>query len=144
MTSLSKYESELRYCNNFHFPQHNPLNNKGKEDIPSAIKVIMTSNARAYRATVIVIILWNILYAIMMMKFHISGYPNVLNCYLNSGYHSCLIPSTVTSYKYVIGILISKSVVLPVALVTEFVVAIQITTAVHSQHLTLTNGAHSL
>ena len=55
----------------------------------------------------------------------IRGYPSVLDCYLKTAKHSCRIPRTASNYNYVLGILITKAVVLPVALIVEFVVVVQ-------------------
>ena len=88
-------------------------------------KVTKLSKSRLYKATVATVILFNIVYTVFTIGFIIKGYPSVLECYLNK--HSCRIPRTASNYNYVLGVLITKAVVLPVALIIEFVAAIYIT-----------------
>ena len=66
------------------------------------------------------------IYIVAMTACHINGYPTILSCYLNTAIHPCSTPTTETSYYYILGILITKAVILPVALMVEFVAAVYI------------------
>ena len=91
------------------------------------VKMMTTATeSRLHRATILVVILFNILYIVVMTAFHITGYPTVLSLYLNTAIHPRSIPTTETSYYYILGILITKAVILPVALMVEFVAAVYI------------------
>ena len=91
------------------------------------LKMMTTATeSRLRRATILVVILFNILYIIVMTAGHITGYPTVLSRYLNTAIHPRSIPTTETSYYYILGILITKAVILPVALMVEFVAAVYI------------------
>ena len=91
------------------------------------LKMMTTATeSRLRRATILVVILFNILYIIVMTAGHITGYPTVLSRYLNTAIHPYTVPTTETSYYYILGILITKVVILPVALMVEFVAAVYI------------------
>ena len=90
-------------------------------------KVNALSKSRLHRATVATIILLNIIYTVLTIGLIIRGYPNVLDCYLKTAKHFCNIPQTASNYNYVLGILITKAVVLPVAFTIEFAAAMDIT-----------------
>ena len=63
------------------------------------------------------------MYTVATLVIHKKGYPDVLQCYLEP---SCTIPQTTTSYKYIIGILITKAVLLPLSVIIELIVAVYI------------------
>ena len=91
------------------------------------LKTMTTATeSRLHRATILVVILFNILYIVVMTAYHIIGYPTVLSRYLNTAIHPYTVPTTETSYYYILGILITKAVILPVALMVEFVAAVYI------------------
>ena len=96
---------------------------RGKQIFQMLSKVTATSKPRVYRATAVSVILFNIVYILSMIISHIKGYPTVLECHPSTARHPCRIPPTATSYNYVLGILITKVVILPVAMLTELVVA---------------------
>ena len=93
-------------------------------------KITALSKSRLYRATVAIVILFNITNTVLTIVLTIRGYPNVLECYLKTARNSCRIPRTASNYNYVLGILITKAVVLPVALIVEFAVAIYISSEI--------------
>ena len=99
---------------------------RGKQIFQKLTKITATSNPRVYRATALVMVLFNFIWSLSALVLHISGYPSLLNCLLITAIHPCRIPPTVTSYFYVLGMLITKAVVLPLALLTELVVAVYI------------------
>ena len=78
-----------------------------------------------HRASLLVMILYNVLYTTATIIMHIKGHPNVLKCHLrNTAVHDCRIPQTAVSYSYVLGILNTKAVILPVALLIELIAAV--------------------
>ena len=90
------------------------------------LKVLMASNQRLNIAAILTIILFNIVYILATIISHANGYPNVLRCFLSVHKHPCRIPPTATSYNYVLGIVITKTVILPIVLLTELVVGLAI------------------
>ena len=96
------------------------------------------SKSRLYRATVATVILFNIIYTVFTIVLTVRGYPSVLKCYLKIVKNSCSIPQTASNYNYVLGLLITKAVVLPVALITE------LTTAVYTGRDLLTLSVKSI
>ena len=91
-----------------------------------------------YRATIIAITLFNIVYMTVMTFSHIKGFPTVIRCHLITAIHSCEIPRTATSYSYIIDILVTKAVILPAAFMTELIVSIQITRVSMHEHAKVT------
>ena len=89
-------------------------------------KKALASKSRMYKATIMVITLFNLMYLLSTLIFHMQGLPNVLDCHLSTATHTCDIPSTATAYNYVIGILITKAIVLPIATVVELIAAVYI------------------
>lgn len=74
-----------------------------------------------------------------MTLSHIKGLPTVIKCHLFTATHSCTIPRTATSYNYIIGILVTKAVILPAALVTELIVSFQIARVSMHKHTKVEN-----
>ena len=90
-------------------------------------KITAASNQRINGAAILTIILFNAVYIPTTATLHIRGrYPNVLNCVLSTNTHPCKVPPTATSYSYVLGIVITKTVILPIALLTELMVGLAI------------------
>ena len=104
---------------------------RGKQIFQMLVKVTATPNQRVYIAVNLTVILLNIMYTMSMVFMHTKGYPIIIIC-LPLRTATCTIPRTATSYNYVLGILITKAVVLPVALLTELVAAIFIITSTQS------------
>ena len=90
--------------------------------IVQTVREITTS--RAYNATVIVIAIFNSAYLMSMLIVHAKGLPTILNCYMSP--QACNIPRTLTSYTYILGIFITKAVILSVAIVIELAAAFSI------------------
>ena len=100
---------------------------RGKQVFQRLTKVIEASNRRVYRAVVLTIILFNVIYTLSMVIVHFQGHPNVLNClYSKLNAKPCNIPQTATSFDYIVGILITKAVILPTALLIDLIVAVNI------------------
>ena len=98
---------------------------RGKMISKVLAKVTEAPSQRVYRASALVTIFFNVLYTTFTIILHTKGYPNVLECHLRSmASHRCRIPPTAISYIYVLGILNTKAVILPVALLIELVAAI--------------------
>ena len=88
----------------------------------------MTLKPRVYKATLLVMILFNTTYSVATIIQFTKGYPNILRCYLNIANYPCKIPRTSTIYDNTLGIFITKVVILPTALVTELAIAVYIAT----------------
>ena len=102
---------------------------RGKKVFTRMTEVTVTSNKRLCRATMLVIIVFNSLYTVGTITAHVKGYPQLLNCFLSTTTHPCVVSPSSTSYYYIIGILITKLVILPVALAIELAVAVYTTSA---------------
>ena len=74
------------------------------------------------------ITLFNVIYTVSTVILHFHGHPNVLKCLqsTDSEVVPCNIPRTATSFNYVVGLLITKAVILPIALLIELVVAVYV------------------
>ena len=106
---------------------------RGKQIFQRLTKVTEASNQRVYRAAIFVMILFNMLYTLLTIIMHIKGHPNILECNLGSiGNHQCKTPPTATSYMYVLGMLNTKAVILPIAVLIELVAAVCIAKGVES------------
>ena len=99
---------------------------RGKTVYERLTKMGVISNSRMHKATLLVIIIVNIMYFILTLTTNIKRYPTILRCYPRTESHSCGIPQTTTTYDLIIGTVITKVVILPVALMIEVVVAIHI------------------
>ena len=97
---------------------------RGKQVLKWLSKATAVSNPRLYRAIVFTIILFNIIYILSAMIFHFQAYPTATKYYISTSRELCTVPSTSTSYNYILGILITKAIILPVALLTELAVVI--------------------
>ena len=67
--------------------------------------------------------LYNAMYLLVAVVIHRGGLPNVLECYFNIARHPCRIPRSASFYSHVLGILITKGVILPTAFMVELAVA---------------------
>lgn len=99
---------------------------RGKQTFQVLTNIAVTSKPRVYKATALVAILVNITYSLITLILHIQGQPNVIECHLSTADNPCSIPPTETAYDYVIGILITKVVAIPVAIIIELAVAVYI------------------
>ena len=63
------------------------------------------------------------MYLSVAVVIHRGGLPNVLECYFNIARHPCNIPRSASFYSHVLGILITKGVILPTAFMVELAVA---------------------
>ena len=82
-------------------------------------------------ATALVMALVNAIFLFLTLTLHVQGYPNVLDCYLRP--RGCRISSVATFYHSVILILMTKAVILPIAMFIEFAVAVDIAKGNRSQ-----------
>ena len=98
---------------------------RGKQIFQRLTRIFEASNQRVYRAVVLTIILFNVMYTLLMVILHFQGHPNVLSC-LHLKLDTCNIPQTATSFDYVAGILITKAVTLSIALLIELLAAMYI------------------
>ena len=98
---------------------------RGKQAFQWLSKATATSNPRLYRAIVVTIILFNTIYVLSAMIFHlVHGYPTAINCYITTARERCKVLPTSTSYRYVLGATITKVIILPVALLIELAVVV--------------------
>ena len=97
---------------------------RGKMVSKGLAKVGEASSQRLHRASILVMILYNVLYTTVTIIMHIKGHPTVLECHLRNLVDKCRIPQTAISYAYVLGILNTKAVILPVALLVELIAAV--------------------
>ena len=109
---------------------------KGKQIVQRLIKITEESNQRVYRAMVFTVVLFNVIYIVSTVTLHIQGYPKVLNCLRST----CVIPQTATSFNYVVGLFITKAVILPNALLIELMVALYIARGSLAVNLVETQG----
>ena len=99
---------------------------KGRMIFERISKCTETSNPRVPIAVSLALILFNFVYILSTLILHIQGLPTVLKCHLSKATYPCMIPRSATFYDYVIGILITKTVILPVAMLTELIAAVYI------------------
>ena len=98
---------------------------RGKQIFEWFTKATAASNPRLCRATVFIIIFFNTVFILSASVLHFNaGYPTTTNCYISPAREHCKVPATSTSYDYILAILITKAIVLPIALLTELAVAI--------------------
>lgn len=112
---------------------------RGRKLFQWITKITATLNPRVCKAIIGVLTLFNFLWLLMLLMLHISGYPNLLHCFLSTTVtlHRCSIPPTSTSYNFILGILITKAIILPTALLIELAAAIRIakgTLPLHVSH----------
>lgn len=98
---------------------------RGKQIFQRLTKIVEASNQCVYRAVVLTIILFNVVYTALMVITYLQGHPNVnLKCLHDN--KSCSIPRTTISFDYIVGTLIAKAIILPIALLIELVLALNI------------------
>ena len=97
---------------------------RGKQAFQWLTKATAVSNPRLYRVIVFTIILFNIIYILSVVILHFQGYPTATNCHISTSREHCTVPPTSTSYNYILGILITKVIILPVVLLTELTVLV--------------------
>ena len=97
---------------------------RGKMISKGLAKVGEASSQRLHRASILVMILYNVLYTTATIIMHTEGHSTVLECHLRNLADKCRIPQTAISYAYVLGILNTKAVILPVALLVELIAAV--------------------
>lgn len=96
-----------------------------KQVIQWLTKATAASNPRLYRAIVLVLFLFNIIYILSVVVLHsVNGYPTATNCHISWSRERCRVPPTSTSYKHIFAILITKAITLPIALLIELAVAV--------------------
>ena len=83
--------------------------------------------SRVLRAVIITTFLFNAVYFSAAVLLHSIGYPTVLDCYFSTANYPCRIPRSASFYDNVLGVLITKAVILPVALIVELAAAVGIT-----------------
>ena len=97
---------------------------RGRKILKKLNGLITRLNRRVKRAVVLVIVLFNVLYIVATVATTAHGLPNVLECYFSAINYRCRVPLNSTSHDYIIGILITKMFILPVAVLVELAVAI--------------------
>ena len=98
---------------------------RGRKIVHSLYKYSPTS--RVLTAVILVMFLFNALYLSVVVCLHSKGYPTVLDCHLSTANSPCKIPRSASFYDNVLGILIAKAVILPVALTIELASAVGVT-----------------
>lgn len=110
---------------------------KGRRMIQRLTKVTATLNPRVHKATILVLVLFNVLWLLLGLLMHADGHPSVLNSFLRNKSHHCHVPPTSTSYNFILGTLITKAVILPIAFLAELVAAVRAakgTLPLHAPH----------
>ena len=59
-----------------------------------------------------------------MILHSVHGYPTAINCYIATAREHCKVPPISTSYHYVLGAMITKVIILPIALLIELAVVV--------------------
>ena len=84
-----------------------------------------------YRAAATMITTFNFLYTLMTLCTFFEptthGYPSILDCFIAANRHRCIIPKQAIFYDVSIGILVTKVMILPIAVLVELIIAIYIT-----------------
>ena len=92
-----------------------------------------------YRAGATMITIFNFLYTLVtfctLLQHNTPGYPNVLDCFITANRHRCSIPRKAIFYEVSIGILITKVIILPAALLVELITVVYVTKRVSRSEL---------